>query len=62
MVGQVGDGVKRLVTGAVDVTNAGINTVYNLSSGVVVTAAKNTPGLKRIVKPNVHRCVTVKSL
>lgn len=50
----MGGAFSKLVTGAVDATNAGIDAVVGLSTGVVVTAASKTPILKGIVKPNVH--------
>ncbi len=48
------ENLAKALTDAVDVTNQGINKVVGATTGFVVTAASNTPGLKNIVKPHVH--------
>lgn len=53
-VGEVERGVMKAMTGAVDVTNQGINTVVGATTGAMVNAASVTPGLKSIVQPRIH--------
>lgn len=55
--GQVTEGITKVFTGAVDVTNQGINKVVGATTDLVVTAASKAPVLKNIVKPHVHRYV-----
>ncbi len=53
--GHVTDGISKAFSGAVDVTNQGINKVVGATTDLMVTAASNAPVLKGLVKPHVHR-------
>ncbi len=53
--GHVTEGITKAFTGAVDVTNQGINKVVGATTGLMVSAASNAPVLNKIVKPHVHR-------
>ena len=47
--------MAKVITGAVDVTGQGIKGVVGATTGLMTTAAKNTPGLKTFVGLYVHR-------
>lgn len=49
---RVGDGVKKVLQGTVDMGAAVVGT----TAGLMKSAASKTPGLKNIVKVFVHRC------
>lgn len=50
----MGGNFTNFLSDAVGATNQGIDLVFGATTGVVTTAARNTPGLKKFVTPNVH--------
>jgi fluoride ion exporter CrcB/FEX len=50
----MGGNFTNFLSDAVGATNQGIDMVVGATTGVVTTAARNTPGLKKFVTPNVH--------
>lgn len=54
IIDSVTDNVSKALNDTISATNQGIDMVLNTTSNIITSTAKNTPGLKKFVTPNVH--------